>query len=160
LDHPRIARLYDGGVAPDGRPYLVLERVDGEPITEWCTRRGLGVAERLRLLLACCDAVAAAHRQLVVHRDLKPSNILVTRDGEVKLLDFGIAKLLEEEGIDATRAEVRVLTPSYAAPEQILGEPVSTATDVYALGVLAYELLTGRLPHRRAGRAADLVSAV
>jgi len=161
LDHPRIARLYDGGVAPDGRPYLVLERVDGEPITDWCARRELGVEERLRLLLACCDAVAAAHRQLVVHRDLKPSNILVTREGDVKLLDFGIAKLLEEEGGDETRADVRVLTPSYAAPEQIMGEPVSTATDVYALGVLGYELLTGRLPHRRAGsRAADLASAV
>ena len=163
LDHPGIARLYDGGLGPDGRPYFVLERVDGEPITDWCTRRGLDVPARLRLLADCCDAVAAAHRQLVVHRDLKPSNILVAEGGAVKLLDFGIAKLLaDDEGAgDATRAEVRVLTPAYAAPEQILGEPVSTMTDVYALGVLAYELLTGRLPHQRSGRrAAELASAV
>ena len=163
LDHPAIARLFDGGLTPDGRPYFVLERVEGEPITDWCARRELDVPARLRLLIACCEAVAAAHRQLVVHRDLKPSNILVTADAQVKLLDFGIAKLLaEEDGAgEATRAEVRVLTPSYAAPEQILGEPVSTATDVYALGVLAYELLVGRLPHRRSGRhAAELAREV
>jgi serine/threonine-protein kinase len=154
LDHPAIARLFDGGLGPDGRPYIVLERVEGEPITDWCQSRRLGVRERLRLLVACAEAVAAAHRRLVVHRDLKPSNILVTADGRVKLLDFGIAKLLApDDPLDEpTRAEVRVLTPSYAAPEQILGEPVTTATDVYALGVLAYVLLTGNLPHRRRGR--------
>jgi serine/threonine-protein kinase len=163
LDHPGIARLFDGGLGPDGRPYFVLERVEGEPITDWCARRELDVPARLRLLVDCCEAVAAAHRQLVVHRDLKPSNILVTADGAVKLLDFGIAKVLagEDGAGEATRAEVRVLTPAYAAPEQILGEPVSTATDVYALGVLAYELLTGRLPHQCSGRrAAELASAV
>jgi serine/threonine-protein kinase len=167
LDHPGIARLFDGGLGPDGRPYFVLERVEGEPITDWCRRRGLDVPARLRLLVACCQAVAAAHRRLVVHRDLKPSNILVTAggpggEGQVKLLDFGIAKLLaDDDGAEATRAEARMLTPSYAAPEQILGEPVSTATDVYALGVLAYELLVGRLPHRRSGRgAAELVSGL
>jgi serine/threonine-protein kinase len=163
LDHPGIARLFDGGLGPDGRPYFVLERVEGEPITDWCARRELDVPARLRLLVAACEAVSAAHRQLVVHRDLKPSNILVTGDGAVKLLDFGIAKVLaDDEGAgQTTRAEVRVLTPAYAAPEQILGEPVSTATDVYALGVLAYELLTGRLPHQRGGRrAAELASAV
>jgi serine/threonine-protein kinase len=164
LDHPAIARLLDGGVAPDGRPYLVLERVDGEPITAWCERRNLPVAERLRLVVEAGRAVAAAHRQLVVHRDLKPSNLLVTGDGRVKLLDFGIAKILADDDPaagDATRVEQRVLTPAYAAPEQIRGEPVSTATDVYSLGVLAYELVVGRLPHRRAGRgAADLAAAV
>jgi serine/threonine-protein kinase len=175
LEHPGIARLFDGGLAADGRPYFVLERVEGKPITEWCAEHNLGVAERLRLLVDCCEAVAAAHRRLVVHRDLKPTNILVTTGGagrgaadgagggappgQVKLLDFGIAKLLADEGEEATRAELRVLTPAYAAPEQILGEPVSTATDVYALGVLAYELLTGRLPHKRSGRrAAELAS--
>jgi serine/threonine-protein kinase len=163
LDHPAIARLFDGGVAPDGRPYLVLERIEGQPITEWCEDNALDVPARLRLLVACCGAVSAAHRQLVVHRDLKPSNILVTTTGQVKLLDFGIAKLLADDDplSDATRAEVRVMTPTYAAPEQILGEPVTTATDVYALGVLAYELLAGTLPHRRKGRhAGDLVAAL
>ncbi|GMU63773.1 MAG: hypothetical protein AMXMBFR36_00470 [Acidobacteriota bacterium] len=164
LEHPAIARLLDGGVAPDGRPYLVLERVDGEPITAWCERRGLPVAARLRLVVEAGRAVAAAHRQLVVHRDLKPSNLLVTGEGQVKLLDFGIAKILAGDDAaagDATRVEQRVLTPAYAAPEQIRGEPVSTATDVYSLGVLAYELVVGRLPHRRAGRgAADLAAEV
>ncbi len=161
LDHPGIARLFDGGLAPDGRPYFVLERVEGEPITEWCAHRHLGIRERLGLIIACCGALAAAHRQLVVHRDLKPSNILVNADGQVKLLDFGIAKLLASDGEDdRTHAEVRVLTPAYAAPEQILGEPVSTGTDVYALGVVAYQLLTGRLPHRRGGlRAIELAVA-
>ena len=162
LDHPGIARLFDGGLAPDGRPYFVLEKIEGEPITSWCQKRELPIAGRLRLLVACCGAVDAAHRQLVVHRDLKPSNILVTGAGVVKLLDFGIAKLLDDEavGYDATRTGVRVLTPAYAAPEQILGEPISTGTDVYALGVLAYELLTGRLPHRRSRRrTGDLESA-
>jgi len=163
LEHPAIARILDGGVAPDGRPFLVLEKVDGEPITVWCERTGANLATRLRLLIETCRAVAAAHRQLIVHRDLKPSNILVDADGRVKLLDFGIAKLLDAEGGEehATRTEVRVLTPAYAAPEQIRGEPVSTATDVYALGVVAYELLTGRLPHRRAGRGAtELATAL
>lgn len=150
LDHPGIARLFDGGLAPDGRPYLVLEMVEGEPITTWCAQRRATVRQRLELLLACCDAVAAAHQQLIVHRDLKPSNILVTSAGQVKLLDFGIAKLLEpEEGGETTRAELRMLTPAYAAPEQIRGEPVTTAADIYALGVLTYELLVGRLPHSR-----------
>ena len=155
LEHPGIARLFDGSTAPDGRPYFVLERVDGSPLTTHCRERGLGLAERLRLVIAACDAVAFAHGQLVVHRDLKPSNIMVTAAGEVKLLDFGIAKLLEaEEDATATQADARVLTPSYAAPEQILGEPPTTATDVYGLGVVLYELLTGRLPHRRRGRGA------
>ena len=153
LVHPGIARLIDAGSAPDGRPYFVLERVEGVPITAWAGARALGVEGRLRLVLAVCAAVDFAHRSLVVHRDLKPSNILVDEHGEVKLLDFGIAKLLEpEEGTQVTELEGRALTPAYAAPEQIRGEPVTTATDVYSLGVLLYELLTGRLPHRREGR--------
>ncbi len=152
LEHPNIARLLDGGIAPDGRPYFVLERVEGREITAWCAEQGSAVEVRLRLIVAAADAVAVAHHSLVVHRDLKPSNILVDRSGQVKLLDFGIAKLLSAEGEGAahqTRLEDRALTPAYAAPEQIRGEPVTTATDVYALGVVLYQLLTGRLPHDR-----------
>ncbi len=154
LDHPAIATLLDGGIAPDGRPWFAMERVDGLPITQFAESRGLDIEARLRLLLAVADAVDFAHRSLVIHRDLKPSNILVTPAGTPKLLDFGLAKLLEpgfESGIDpnVTQTEFRALTPAYAAPEQILGEPVTTATDVYSLGVILYELLTGELPHRR-----------
>lgn len=153
LRHPGIASLYDGGLAEDGQPYLVMEYVDGRPIHEYCDERRLAVPERLDLFARVCDAVQYAHARLVVHRDIKPSNLLVTGDGAAKLLDFGIAKLLDPAA-DAeppaagapTRTEVRVFTPWRAAPEQIRGEPVSTATDVYALGVLLFELLTGHLP--------------
>ena len=162
LEHPHIARLIDGGAADDGRPYFVMELVEGEPITEYSRARNLSVDERLGLLQDCCDAVAAAHRNLVVHRDLKPSNVLVTRSGEVKLLDFGIAKLLGPddtgEAAAETRTELRLLTPAYAAPEQILGEPVTTATDVWALGAIAYELLTGTLPQKREGKSASALA--
>ncbi|MEO8197310.1 MAG: serine/threonine-protein kinase [Thermoanaerobaculia bacterium] len=150
LSHRAIARLLDGGVAPDGRPWFAMERVDGVPITDFVRASALPLAERLRLLIEVARAVDAAHRSLVVHRDLKPSNILVTSAGEPKLLDFGLAKLLEQEDDPRlTRSDVRALTPAYAAPEQILGEPVTMATDVYALGVLLYELVTGELPHAR-----------
>ena len=162
LDHPNIARLLDGGTA-DGRPYFVLELVEGQPITEFSRERRLPLGERLLLVAKCCDAVDAAHRRLVVHRDIKPSNVLVTTDGQVKLLDFGIAKVLSADpgSADFTQVEERVLTPSYAAPEQILGEPVTTATDVYALGVLLYRLLTGVLPHARTATSpAQLASEV
>ena len=153
LDHPGIARLLDGGRSEEGDPYFVLEQVEGLPITDYCEGARLPLAARLQLLAEVCDAVDAAHRQLVVHRDLKPSNILVTAEGRPKLLDFGIAKLLETDGEEGqTRIEAHALTPSYAAPEQVLGEPVTTATDVFALGVLLFELLTGRKPFARDAR--------
>ncbi len=153
LDHPNVARLLDGGRSDDGRPYFVMELVEGEPITDYCDARGLGVEARLRLFGQVCQAVAFAHRNLVVHRDLKPSNILVTEDAEgqpaVKLLDFGIAKLLAPEAEAAlTQTGSLILTPAYAAPEQLRGEAVTTATDVYALGLLLYELLAGQPPYR------------
>lgn len=161
LEHPRIAHLLDGGLAPDGRPYFVLERVRGATILEWAARQALGVEQRIALILQAAEAVEFAHRNLVVHRDLKPSNILVGEDGQVKLLDFGIAKLLDPgEDADVTHTAAMMLTPRYAAPEQLLGEPATTATDVYALGAVLYELLAGELPHRRgAGTPADLVRA-
>jgi serine/threonine-protein kinase len=159
LSHPGIARLLDGGAAPDGRPYLVMERVEGEPIDRYCDRERLSVSRRLRLFLRVARAVQFAHRNLVVHRDLKPSNILVTADGEVKLLDFGIAKLLDPGPGEAvvTRTLARVMTPAYASPEQVRGEPVTTASDVYQLGLLLYVLLTGRFPYPLAGRPAPEV---
>lgn len=152
LEHPRIARLYDAGLTGDGRPYLVLERVDGEPVTAWADAHSLDVAARLRLFLQVCEAVAYAHQNLVVHRDLKPSNVFVSGAGEVKLLDFGIATLLDDPRDDGlvTRSQ-HALTPSYAAPEQIRRAPVTTATDVYGLGVLLYELLGGRRPFDLSG---------
>jgi len=150
LEHAGIARLYDGGLVPDGRPFMVIEYVDGLPITEFCARRQAGLPERLALFISVCEAVAYAHRNLVVHRDLKPSNILVTAAGEVKLLDFGIAKLLDTERPHLTRAAMAPLTPICAAPEQLTGDPVTTATDEYALGLLLFELLTGEHPWMRA----------
>ncbi len=151
LNHPGIAQLIDGGVTPEGRPYLVMEHVDGVPIDRYVGERDLGVPECVRLTIRVADAVDYAHRHMVIHRDLKPSNILVTEGGGVKLLDFGIAKLLEApEGDEvplATRPEARFVTPEYAAPEQLLGEAVSTQTDVFALGGLLYQLLTGLRPY-------------
>ena len=148
LDHPNIARLIDAGVTSGGQPYLVIEHVDGEPIDRYCDRHKLTVEERLRLFFDVLGAVADAHARLIVHRDLKPSNVLVTNEGQVKLLDFGIAKLLDAH--EPAAAETRLtriggwaLTPEYAAPEQVTGAPISTATDVYALGVMLYELLSG-----------------
>lgn len=152
LDHPKIAKMLDGGVTDGGRPYLVMERIDGKPITEYCRDHSSTLDERLRLFRSVCRAVQHAHRRLVVHRDLKPSNILVTEttDGpQVKLLDFGIAKLLDENPgwtVPRTRTGEHLMTPHYAAPEQLRGDDITTATDVYQLGVLAYELLTGRRP--------------
>ena len=158
LTHPNIARLIDAGVAQGptagGQPYLVLEYVDGVRIDHYCDERRLAPAERLALFQQVLAAVAHAHASLIVHRDLKPSNILVTGDGTVKLLDFGIAKLLDGEGGAAERTELTEaggapLTPEYAAPEQVTGGAITTATDVYALGVLLYLLLAGCTRRRR-----------
>ncbi len=151
LAHPHVAHLLDAGVAPGGQPYLVLEHVAGEPIDRWCEARELAVDARLRLFLDVLDAVAHAHHHLILHRDLKPANILVAASGQVKLLDFGIAKLLDDDIPAEGKATVRAYTPEYAAPEQIQGHDVSTATDVYALGVVLYELLSGRHPTSQAG---------
>lgn len=150
LDHPHIARLLDGGVTAEGRPWFAMELVDGVRIDHYCDQRNLSVEGRLRLFSTVTDAVHAAHQRRVIHRDLKPSNILVTPTGEVKLLDFGIARLLdaERQSADATRTLQRMLTPSYATPEQIRGESLTTASDVYQLGLLLYELLTGRRAHQ------------
>jgi serine/threonine-protein kinase len=166
LADPHIARLLDAGVSPSGQPYLVLEHVDGKRIDRFCDVHGLGVEERLRLFLDVMGAVAHAHANLIVHRDIKPSNVLVDNNGHVKLLDFGIAKLLQDEGgggeaTALTREGGRALTPEFAAPEQLTGGAVTTATDVYALGTLLYLLLTGRHPAGAAlDSAADLMRAI
>jgi tetratricopeptide (TPR) repeat protein len=158
LEHPGIARLIDGGVAADGTPFLALELVEGQPITDWCRARRASVDERIAVLLEVCDAVQYAHGHLVVHRDLKPSNILVDAAGHARLLDFGIAKILAPSGEATTggaeRTTVRVLTPQYAAPEQVTGGPITAATDVYALGVLLYELAAGVRPYGGGGEDA------
>jgi serine/threonine-protein kinase len=159
LSHPNIARMLDAGVTAQGQHYLVIEYIEGQPVDRWCDERRLDIDARIGLFLQICAAVAYAHAHLVVHRDLKPSNILVAADGTVKLLDFGIAKLIEAEqqesdATELTRFGGNALTPDYAAPEQVLGEPVTTATDVYALGVLLYRLFTGRRPYGEGGKTA------
>jgi len=160
LAHPNIARLLDGGSTADGVPYLVMEFIEGEPITAWCQEHALSVEERLRLFLPLCDAVEFAHKRLVVHRDLKPANILVSEEGVPKLLDFGIAKLLDanEAGDAATQTGFEIMTPEYAAPEQVLGEPVSPAADVYGLGLILYEMLTGHQAQKMTGYSAGTIA--
>ncbi|HET9818006.1 MAG TPA: serine/threonine-protein kinase [Rhodanobacteraceae bacterium] len=148
LEHPGVARLIDGGVDAAGCPYLAMEYVKGERIDAWVRARALGVRATVRLLLQVCEAVQFAHRNLVVHSDIKPSNILITDEGAPRLLDFGIARVLSGDDAEATRTATRLMTPDYAAPEWIGGGPVTTAVDVYALGVLAYELLSGTKPYR------------
>jgi serine/threonine protein kinase len=157
LEHPNIARLLDGGMSEDGVPFYVMEFVEGMPLDEYCRVRELGAEERLGLFRQICSAVSYAHRRLIVHRDLKPSNILVTEDGQVKLLDFGIAKVLsrDADGTQQTATQLGLMTPGYASPEQFRGEAVTTATDVYSLGVVLYELLTGRLPYELEGLRLD-----
>ncbi len=151
LQHPHIARVLDGGTTSDDLPYLVMEYIEGEPLDLYCDRHRLSIEERLELFLQVCDGLDHAHRSLVVHRDLKPGNILVTKDGQVKLLDFGIARFVDEDGraeiSTSTRWGGRAMTPEYASPEQLELEPITTQSDVYSLGVLLYELLTGRRPH-------------
>ncbi len=161
LEHPNIARLYDGGTTPDGLPWFAMELVEGEHLLESADRRGLGRDDRIRLFLQVCDAVQFAHRHLVVHRDLKPGNILVSRDGTPKLLDFGLAKLLDVPSEERTATEHRLLTPEYASPEQVRGERITTATDVYSLGVVLFRLLTGALPYQtKTASSAELQRAV
>lgn len=155
LQHPNIARLLDGGRAPDGTPYLVMEYIDGEPIDTYCDRRRLSLEARLQLIRTICGAVHYAHQNLIVHRDLKPNNILITPDGVPKLLDFGIAKLLDTRHsahtLAVTHYEYRVMTPAHASPEQVRGDVITTASDIYVLGVLMYELLSGRRPFHLVG---------
>jgi non-specific serine/threonine protein kinase/serine/threonine-protein kinase len=165
LDHPNIAGLLDGGTTADGLPFFAMEYIEGATIVEYCDARDLDITARLNMFREICAAVQYAHQNLVVHRDIKPSNVLVTGDGTPKLLDFGIAKLLNPELAGYTLAPtapgLQLMTPEYASPEQVRGEPVTTATDIYSLGVLLYELLTGRLPYRITSRAAsDIVRIV
>jgi non-specific serine/threonine protein kinase/serine/threonine-protein kinase len=165
LDHPNIARLLDGGATAEGAPYFVMEHVEGGPLLDYCRERGLSVRQRLILFRQICGAVQYAHQNLVVHRDLKPGNILVTAEGEPKLLDFGIAKLLSGGGgtefSEPTATLDRLLTPEYASPEQVRGRPVTTASDIYSLGVILYELLAGEKPYRiETGDPAELVRLV
>ncbi|MCS7025527.1 MAG: protein kinase [Bryobacteraceae bacterium] len=157
LDHPNIALLLDGGATPDGLPYLVMEYVEGVPIDEYCDNHRLPISARLDLFLTVCSAVHHAHQNLVVHRDLKPGNILVRKDGTVKLLDFGIAKLLQPQpgfAMEKTATGMRLLTPEFASPEQVRGDPITTATDVYQLGIVLFQLLTGHHPFHYTNRAA------
>jgi len=157
LDHPAIAKLLDGGTTPDGRPYFVMDFIAGTPIDEYCDRRRLSVRDRLNLFLPVCSAVHYAHQNLVIHRDLKPPNILITEEGAVKLLDFGIAKLLDPDalGLNGTLTTLQAMTPEYASPEQISGGVITTSSDVYALGVLLYRLLAGRSPYETGSRPAE-----
>ncbi len=152
LEHPNIARLLDGGTTNDGLPYFVMEYVEGLPVTNFCERHQLDTKERLELFRQICSAVQYAHQNLIVHRDLKPSNILVTEGGIPKLLDFGIAKLLDPEGLEDTATQARMFTPEYASPEQLNGLPITTASDVYSLGVVLYELLSGQRPFQSQSR--------
>ncbi len=166
LNHPSIARLYDANTLEDGTPWFVMEYVDGVPLTEYCRKNACSIEERLELLRMVCEAVQYAHQHALIHRDLKPSNILVKQDGSVRLLDFGIGKQIEELDVpvDQTRTALRLMTPAYAAPEQVRGERVGIQTDVYALGVILYELLAGRLPfdlaHKTAAEAAAMITTV
>ena len=161
LNHPNIARLIDGGSTPEGMPYLAMEYVEGIPIDQFCESRANAISDRLKLFRDVCAAVQYAHQNLVVHRDIKMGNILVTQAGVVKLLDFGIAKLMRTDlstlEMAQTRPEMRPMTLDYASPEQVRGDAITTSTDVYSLGVLLYKLLTGRTPYGLATRSPDAI---
>ncbi len=161
LEHPNIARLVDGGTTEDGLPYFVMEYVEGANILDYAAAKNLKLEERLKLFREICAAVSFAHQNLIVHRDLKPSNILITRDGKTKLLDFGIAKLLKSDAENQTATQNFIFTPEYASPEQVRGEKLTTATDIYSLGVILYELLTGRRPYRTGSKSiAEIIKSV
>ncbi len=155
LNHPNIAKLLDGGVSANGEPFLAMEFVEGEAITKFAERENLNLEARLKLFLKVCAAVSFAHRNLVVHRDIKPLNILVTKDGEPKLLDFGLAKLTEQSADEKTQTAFHALTPAYASPEQLKNEPITTSSDIYSLGVVFYELLTGEKPFHFEGKSLE-----
>jgi eukaryotic-like serine/threonine-protein kinase len=159
LEHPGIARLLDGGATAEGQPYFVMEHVEGLPLLQYCETAGLDVAAKLALFVEICDAVAYAHGRVVVHRDLKPGNILITPEGRSKLLDFGLARALQED-VDAAETAAPAMTPAYASPEQIRGEPDTVAGDVYSLGVILYEMLAGQRPYRDARTLAQLARAI
>jgi len=164
LEHPNIARLLDGGTTAEGVPYFVMEYVEGQPITEYCRNAGLGTRARLELFRSVCAAVQYAHQNLVIHRDLKPGNILITSEGVPKLLDFGIAKPidpdLDRNAFSLTSVGIRLMTPDYASPEQVSGQRLTTATDIYSLGVLAYELLTGCPPYGNKASRTEIERAI
>lgn len=163
LHHKNIAQLFDAGVTDEGRPYFILEYIDGKPITEWCYENKIGFSQRLDIFAQVCEAVQFAHQRLIVHRDLKPTNILVDNNGSVKLLDFGIAKILEEdpqEGAALTRTGQYLMTPEYASPEQVRGESITTATDVYALGLILCQILTGSLPYNLSEKSPMEISSI
>src|SRR5215472_1601663 len=161
LNHPNIARLLDGGMTTEGTPYLVMEYVEGMPLDEYRRANDLSVEKKLQLFLRVCAAAEYAHKSLVVHRDIKPANVLVAEDGTPKLVDFGIAKLLEGDGRTATQPTSRVMTPEYASPEQLRGEPITTATDVYGLGLLLYDLLIGKHPYAEyTGNPAEMMHQI
>ncbi|MGP1310200.1 MAG: serine/threonine protein kinase, partial [Phycisphaerales bacterium] len=164
LDHPNIARLLDAGATEDGRPYFVMEHIKGRPLDRYCDENRLSIRQRLELFKQICSAVQFAHQNLVVHRDIKPGNILVTDSGQPKLVDFGIAKLLNPNlspvEYEPTAAYVRLMTPEYASPEQVRGDQISTSSDIYSLGVVLFELLTGKRPYRLPSRVLDEVRRI
>ena len=165
LNHPFIARLLDGGTTQDDLPYFVMEFIEGEPLYKFCDRKKLNISERLKLFRQICEALDFAHQNKIIHRDIKPPNILVSRDGTPKLLDFGIAKVLNPElgvdiTLDPTATAMRLMTPEYASPEQVCGSPVTPASDIYSLGVLLYELLTGHRPYQFRNRAPHEIARV
>ena len=164
FEHPFIARLLDGGSTPEGIPYFVMEFIEGETLYDYCDKKRLGLAERLKIFQKICSALDYAHERQIIHRDIKPSNILINRFGSPKLLDFGIAKVLDpnliHESVNPTASVMRMMTPDYASPEQIQGTDITPSSDIYSLGVLLYELLTGHRPYNFAGRALHEVSRV